>query len=387
MKRKRVVPSGVKPVKRRLATGEVKTYWYHRATGKPLTHDPATAEGLLEVAALDAKAKRAEAVHGLPGGSFAALWAAYVQSPEWTGLKPRTRDDYQRVRDWLGAGAERAIVKLMTTGEVIALRDRAFRQRGRRFANYVVQVVRLVLEWGRLRGWRDDNPAMGVKLIRKPKGEGHLNRAWTEAEVEAFARAAPAQLLVPFALGLFAGMRQGDALRCTWGAFDGSVLRWTASKNDEPCTAPVTGVFLAVLTGARERAREARATAERAGRKRPLPLHIALTSRDTPWTESGYRASFFKLVRELEGAGQLAAGCTFQGLRHSIATFARDGEETEFRIASAIGDRSTSMAAVYGRDADRQRAQVAVLGDVQARFKNADWKTQVENASGRSPRR
>ncbi len=381
MKRKRVVPSGVKPVRRRLATGELRTYWYHRATGKALKHDPATAEGLLEVAALDARAARAEAVAGLPGGSFAALWAAYVQSPEWTGLKPRTRDDYQAVRDWLGAGAERAIVKLMTTREVIALRDRAFRQKGRRFANYVVQVVRLVLEWGRLRGWREENPAMGVRLIRKPKGEHKLNRAWTETEVEAFASAAPPQLLLPFCMGLFAGMRQGDALACTWGAFDGAALRWRASKNDEACVAPATGVLLAVLRGAQARAKLARAAAK-AGT--PLPLQIALTSRGAAWTESGFRASFFKLVRTLEGAGQLAPGCTFQGLRHTIATLARDGEETDFRVACAIGDRSTAMAAVYGRDADRQRAQRQVLGAVQARFENDAWKTLMENASAGS---
>jgi hypothetical protein len=34
------VPKGLKPVKRKLATGEVRTYWYHRATGKALAHDP-----------------------------------------------------------------------------------------------------------------------------------------------------------------------------------------------------------------------------------------------------------------------------------------------------------------------------------------------------------
>ena len=378
------MPKGLKPVHRRLASGEVRTYWYHRATGKRLQADPTTAEGLLEVAALDAKAKRVEAVLGLPGGSLAALWAVYVQSPEWSGLKPRTQADYQRVRDWLGVAAEKAIVKLITTSQVIALRDRAFKTRGRRFANYVVQVVRLVLDWGRVREWRSDNPAMGVKLIRKPKGEAHVNRAWSEKEVEAFARAAPPQILVPFALGLFAGMRQQDALGATWGAFDGSNLRWRAGKNDESCIAPVTGAFRLVLLEARERARLARAQAEAAGSKRPLPLHIALTSRQTPWSQSGFRGVFFKLVRELEKAGQLADGCTFQGLRHTIATFARDGEETEFRIAAAIGDRSTAMAAIYGRDADRQRAQHAVLTDVQGRFKNTAWKTPVENASGRS---
>jgi hypothetical protein len=34
------------------------------------------------------------------------------------------------------------------------LRDKAAKAKGRRFGNYVLQVVRLVLEWGKERGWR-----------------------------------------------------------------------------------------------------------------------------------------------------------------------------------------------------------------------------------------
>ncbi|RYG16677.1 hypothetical protein EON82_24725, partial [bacterium] len=108
-RRKYLVPKGLKPVRRRLATGELRLYWYHRATGKALKHDPVTAEGFVEVAALDARAKALEAASDHLAGSFTALWSAYVQSPEWRGLKPRTRSDYQKIRDWLGTAADRAI--------------------------------------------------------------------------------------------------------------------------------------------------------------------------------------------------------------------------------------------------------------------------------------
>lgn len=375
------MPSGLKPVRRELATGEVRTYWYHRATGKRLEHDPTSAAGLLEVAALDAKAEQPKAVAGLPGGSLAALFAAYIDSPDFSGLKERTRADYLAVRDWIGPEAlKKSIVKLITAQQVLALRDKAAKAKGRRFGNYVLQVLRLVIDWGRIRGWRADNPAMGLKQIRKPTGEAHLNRAWLETEVEAFAAAAPPQLLVPFALGLFAGMRQGDALKLTWAAYDGGCVRWVAGKNDERCAAPATGLFKAILDAARERHRleVKQAAAERRGR---AALQVCVSSNSTPWTESGFRASFFKLIAKLETKGELQPGCTYQGLRHTIATFARDGQESEFRIAAAIGDRSTAMAAIYGRDADRAVAQAAVLGDVQKRFENSAWKTGVENAS------
>jgi len=363
-RRKYAVPRGLKPVRRRLATGEVRLYWYHRDSGERLQHDPATAEGFLEVAALDARSKAVEALSGAPEGSLAALWLGYTASPEWRGLKPRTRSDYQAVRDWLGPAAEKAIIKVIAPAQVLQLRDKAANAKGRRFGNYVLAVVRLVLEWGRIRGWRKDNPAMGLKSIRKPKGQRNLNRAWSAEEVEAFVAGCPVQLLVPFALGLFAGMRQGDALAVTWAAYNGAQLTWYASKNDELCVAPVTGLFKAILDGAQEAHRKAATPA----------LQIAVNAFGQPWTESGFRASFFKRVRDLTGKGLLKPGCTFHGLRHTIGAFARDGEESEFRIAAAIGDKTTAMAAIYGRDADRLAAQNAVLGDVQNRFAAIDWK-------------
>lgn len=364
-KRRYAVPKGLKPVRRRLATGEVRLYWYHRATGKRLTHDPASAEGMIEAAGLDAKAKALEPVLGHPPGSLGALWAKYRESHEWSALKPRTRSDYQAVRDWIGDAADRAMIRTMKLDQIVRLRDRAAKAKGRRFANYVVQVLRLVLEWGRLRGWRDDNPAKGIPSIRRPTGARKVNRAWSAAEVRAFAAAAPPQLLLPFCLGLFAGMRQGDAIRVTWSAYDGGAVRWIAGKNGEDCMAPVTGAFKTIMDAARQR--------------RGNAVQIAVTSNGTAWSASGFRASFFKLVRELVKAGHLQPGCTFHGLRHTIASQARDAGESESRVAAAIGDRSPAMAVIYGRDADRMGAQSAILEAVQKRLGNSDWKTRAEN--------
>ncbi len=338
----------------------MRIYWYHRATGRRLQHDPTSADGLLEVRALDDSAKVKSAVSDALRGSYADLWARYRESPEWQGLKPRTRSDYQAVRDWLGPAADRCLLSTLTTPQVIALRDKAAKAKGRRFGNYVVSVMRLTLDWGRERGVCRTNPAKGVKSIRRPSGAKKVNRAWSPAEVEAFATDAPAQMLVPFMLGLFAGMRQGDALIATWSAYDGSTLRWIAGKNDEPCVAPVAGVFKTILDAAKE--------------KRGAAVQIAVTSAGSPWTASGFRASFFKRLRSLRAAKAIQPGCTFHGLRHTIASWARESQESEFRVAAAIGDRTTAMAAIYGRDADRAQAQGAILAGVQKRFENADWK-------------
>lgn len=366
------VPKGLKPVRRKLATGEVKIYWYHRDTGRRLENDPRTAAGMLEVQSLDERAKAVSAARKAATDTIAGLWEVYRRSPEWTGLKPRTRSDYQAVRDWLGPAADKAVLRAITSKQIIGLRDKAFAAKGRRFANYVVQVLRMLFGWGKLRGHLDGNPAAGVPTIRKPTGAGRVNRAWSAAEVAAFSAAAPPQLIVPFALGLFASMRQGDALMVTWAGYDGASLRFIASKNGEPQIIPAEGPLKVILDAARER--------------RGATVQIATTSTGSAWTQNGFRASFFKLVRRLTKEGLLQPGCTFHGLRHTIAAGAREAGESESRVAAAIGDRSPAMAQIYGRDADRQSAQGSILRATQQRFANIDWKTRMENASPKPSR-
>lgn len=353
------MPTGLKPVKRRLATGEVRTYWYHRATGKRLEADPTTAAGFLEVAGLESLAKAQEAASAALKGTYAALWDEYRESPQWRALKPRTRSDYQAVRDWLGGAANTPLIRI-DLPMVNRLRNKAAIAKGRRFGNYVLQVMRLTLEWGKDEGLIRVNPAMGAKQTPKPTSEAKVNRAWRLSELEAFAAGAPPQLIVPFMLGLFAGMRQGDALKITWSAYDGELLRWTASKNAEACEVPVTGVFKLVLDEAKVR--------------RGRAVQIAVTRAKTPWTQSGFRASFFKRLRDLRTAKAVAPGCTFHGLRHTIVALARNEGASDFSAAAAIGDRSTKMAEIYGRDADRFGAQSLILEGIQKRVGNIDWK-------------
>lgn len=370
------MPRGLKPVRRTLADGTKRIYWYHLATGRRVEGDPTTAEGMLEVAELDRRAAQVAQAETHSPRSLTALWLVYRDSPEWRALKPRTRSDYQKVRDWIGDAADKAIVARLSTPDIIRLRDKAAAAKGRRFANYVVAVLRMLLEWGKLRGWRADNPARGKLAIRRPTGARQVNRAWSEAEVRAFAAAAPPQILLPFMLGLFAGMRQGDALRVTWKAYDGGALRWIAGKNGEACLAPVTGDFKAVLDAAKS--------------TRGDTLQIATTSSGTAWSESGYRASFFKLVRALTAAGHLQPGCTFHGLRHTIASGARDAGESDARVAYAIGDRTSAMASIYARDADKADAQTAILEAVQKRFANIERKTErktLPKPAGPKPRK
>jgi hypothetical protein len=66
------------------------------------------------------------------------------------------------------------MVRSMPRAFVFGLRDKF--QATPRKANYIVQVLRLVLQFGVDRGWRSDNPASKPKLLKSPATATGLSR-------------------------------------------------------------------------------------------------------------------------------------------------------------------------------------------------------------------
>jgi integrase len=367
----RTIPRGVKQVVKRLASGRIKKYWYHRATGRRVSSEPYSAAALQEVAELDAYSDRAQARRRTAtNDTIGSLWEEYAGSPEFLALAPRTQSDYRKVRDWLGAAAYQAALRSVRPDELVRLRDKAFRAHGRRFANYTIQVLRLLFSWGKLRGKLAGNPfgnpASEIPPLKRPKHQPHQNRAWEDGEVAAFLEYAPHYLKLPFMLGCAVGMREGDMVRLTWRSYDGHTLDWLARKNSERCIAPVAGVLKRLLDAAPKG-----------------HVQICLNSRGRPWaSENSFRSAFFAAVRRLQADGRIKPNATFHGLRHSLGVAARNAGHSEFEVAAALGDRSTAMAQVYGRDASRQAAQTQVLRGLQERLQNLDLETSLETERG-----
>lgn len=359
------MPKGIKPVRKLMADGSIRIYHYHRASGTRLSHDPWSAAGLLEIAQLDEQTARLEAkLETKVYRSFADLWRAY-RATEFPRLRLRTRKDYDLVRHWLGDAMEARAVSTFTRENIFKLRDLALEERGWRFANYMVTVLRIVFKWGLDRGWVKANPAAGISSIPRSSSARVVNRRLDLDEVEALlSNDTPKALLLPICLGLFASMREGDALRVTTSAYDGTYLRYVASKNQEPCTIMPSGLLKALLDA---RVQENHAC-----------LQLVVQRQGLPFTEGGFRSSFGKWVRKLVGEGKVRPGVTFHGLRHTVGTFAREHGHSEFDVAAAIGDRSTAMASIYGRDAIRSTAQIRVLSAVQEHFAHITLETKME---------
>jgi integrase len=79
---------------------------------------------------------------------------------------------------------------------------------------------------------------------------------------------------------------------------------------------------------------------------------LLVSSRNRPWTSSGFQTSFFALIRKLEKKGQIGLGLTCHGLRHTAATRLREAGFDLQTIADMLGQDTQGMAELYSREAD-----------------------------------
>jgi integrase len=205
---------------------------------------------------------------------------------------------------------------------------------------------------------------MSVPMPPRSKNRKKVNRRWNDEEVRAYLAHAPEGVKLGLALGLFAGMREGDVVAAAWSGAVGGRLKWKSKKNGEDNDVPITGVLKVLLDAAPQ-----------------THARICLNSDGNPWaSEDSFRSAFFKTVRKLQKLGLIGPGATFHGLRHTVGASGRDDGASDFHVAAALGDRSIAMAALYGAEADRRRGQDKVLGSLQNRFADATLETSLETA-------
>jgi len=227
---------------------------------------------------------------------------------------------------------------------VIKIRDRALAQKKRRFANHVLQVLGTILNWGKPRDLAPGNPAAGIPKIPRPRDMAKANRAWTEAERDMVLGEATGGLKIAIALGTFAGMRIGDAVRVTWSIYDGENLEWRQGKTGDTVWLPTH--------------RDLRALLDVTPR---LATTIVTGAAGRPLKESGLAKAFRTLILRLEREQKIGDSLTFHGLRHTAGKMLADlGADTR-AIQALLGQRSLSMAIHYSQEADRRRAASAAV--------------------------
>ena len=162
------------------------------------------------------------------------------------------------------------------------------------------------------RGWVDANPCeRGGRLYSGSRRD----KIWTLDDELAFLEKAPHHLHLPLTLALWTGQREGDLLKLTWSAYDGTHIRLRQSK---------TGARVSIRVGA-----PLKAALDATPKRSPVML---LSTDNKPWTEDGFRSSWRKACKK---AG--IVGVTFNDLRGTAVTRLAIAGCTEAEIVAITG--------------------------------------------------
>lgn len=170
--------------------------------------------------------------------SWSALIADYRKSERWTGLKPRTRSDYEKVLLYIEEKIGDRDVKTFSRPDAInAQTANAHRVR---FANYIVQILVILSEHAIDLGWITQNRAVKVKRLKTPEHKKQKHVPWPDWAVDRFRKEASQQVLLIFELGIGTIQRPGDWVTFCWGDYDGVDLKLRQNKTGKSLVLPCT---------------------------------------------------------------------------------------------------------------------------------------------------
>ena len=216
---------GVNTIKRKLASGETVTYFYHRSTGARLEGEPGSPEFLASIAAAVERSRKRDA------GTLAGLMREFEETSKWRKLAESTRSEYKRVfKFWeekYGTCPHVALEDKAFRRDVLKWHDQFSADKPREADNRVTILAR-VLSWAAKDGPINVNVLDGFD--RAYQGD-RSEMIWLPEHVDAFMAVAGPEMQLALVLALHTGQRQGDLLRLAWGNSDGTRISLRQGKS------------------------------------------------------------------------------------------------------------------------------------------------------------
>jgi integrase len=338
---------GAHKTTKRLADGSLQEYWYAWKGGPRLFSKPDDARAF-EKERAEALATRGQP-HAAPEkprkspSSLEHVVDTYFDSQDFLTCGERTRRDYRQ--------QAAIIVKEFGTLDVSTLADAADEIRGdfldyrdqiakgglpletgglskgsQRQADYFLQVLNTILNWGKQRGKIKLNPLRDAG-VEKLYNVTRADKIWSDAQIDTFRSRAQKEINLAIMLALWTGQRQGDLLRLTWAAYDGAELKLTQGKGNVPVQIPVGGPLKKLL--------------DETPRLSPVML---VNSSGIPWTEDGFRTMWHKTAKR---AGIVDR--TFHDLRGTAVTKLAVAGCNPVQIASITGHSFKQVTSILER--------------------------------------
>lgn len=306
----RVKLKGVAKVKKPLADGTVRLYYY-AWRGGPLLRAPDG--GPLQpndprfiVAYTEARTNKKER----PKGNIASLVQVFRDSSEFHKLADKTKRDYRRYLDLIDAEFGHlplgAIEQPVARGKFKDWRD-SFWDKPRK-ADYAWTVLARVFSIAKDRGLILTNPCeRGGRLYEADRAD----MIWSVEQLKAIVAAASQEIGLAVLMALWTGQREGDLLKLTWSQYDGQFIRLKQSKTGKRVRIPVGEALRAKLDELRAEAMDS---------EQKVVGHILVSSRGTSWSEDGFRSSWAATYERAGLPMEEGARLRFHDLRGTAVT-------------------------------------------------------------------
>lgn len=330
---------GIHTVKRKLANGTTRTYYYAWRGGPKIKAQPHTEAFALEYARHkgDAAPKIVDTLETLID-RFTGPESK--RSADFLALAETTQADHLYAFRLIKAKWPKLPAKLTQQKGMKA----EIRKWHRSFAANPRKADKLLFSLSKVFSYAvadeliDKNPCAGIERLYSGS---RRESVWSSAQIKAFRAGAPAHLLLAFEMALHTGQRQGDLLALSWKDYDGIYLQFRQSKGGKKLKVRVHSKLKAMLDALDKD-----------------KLRILLNSRKRPWTKDGFKTSWGKECARLK-----IGAVTFHDLRGTFITErAREGSSVE-DIAKISGHSISEIKSVLEKHylADDQDASDAVI--------------------------
>lgn len=307
---------------------------------------------------------------------FDYLIDAYFDSPEYHDLAAATQRDYRRYLEIVRATWGPLEVSGLLPSHVLALRDK--HRTTPAAANSLLRTLSSVISWSVPRAYCTANPCEHVKKLKT--GDGWA--PWPWEMIELLEAEAPVWMWEAAGLALYTGQRQGDVLPMSRTAVKGGMIEVRQEKTGRLLVIPAHKRLLTLL-GAIESRRER--DAQDSERERPVSTVILTSSRGTPWTSDGFRASWRKAFCSQDGipsplAPIQEAGLVFHGLRKSSVVTLLEAGCTDAEVSSITG-QSRQMVEHYAKQVNQRKLAASAILKWE-RLQNDCLQNGLQNAAG-----
>ncbi len=266
--------------------------------------------------------------------SVGHLIQIYEASPAYAKLAASTRVEYAMGLRRIETTAARFLVARIDRKGLVETYDKLIKAHGLISANNLMKLWRILLGVAYDRGWRKDNPASKMHMT---SGDART-AVWTPDQVDTVCRAATAagrpSIALAIRLAYDIGQRQGDVLRLTASAWNGTSIRVRQGKTGSTVIVPVAPETRALIDG----------------RKKTDSTQLIVTEHGgKPYASHHFRHEF-AAIREAAG---LPDNLQFRDLRRSAATELGAAGATDDEIRAVTGHRSREVVKVYVVPDDR----------------------------------